>query len=104
MFVVTDMLAAAAISALKSVGRVPPDGCAVVGYDNIEAWDEFLDPPLTSVVHAVREGGRRAAEVLVGVIEKTPIQPSKLPVTLVCRESCGCKTYSRSMSEDPATK
>jgi DNA-binding LacI/PurR family transcriptional regulator len=92
MFVVTDMLAAAAMSAIKSVGRKIPEDCALVGYDDIDAWDEYVEPPLTSIRHAVREAGQRAAESLVNVIEGRPVQHVQLPVSIVIRASCGCKS------------
>lgn len=89
-FIVTDMLAAAGVSALKSVGRTPPEGCAVVGYDDVDAWDDYVDPPLTSVRHALRQAGAKAAEAVVNAIEGNPTDRTQLPISLTVRASCGC--------------
>lgn len=82
------------MSDLKSIGWSLPKDCAIVGYDDVDSWDDYVDPPLTSVRHEVRDTGRKAAEALIGIIEGSPTQSVRLPVTLVIRESCGCKPNS----------
>ncbi|MBI2841904.1 MAG: LacI family DNA-binding transcriptional regulator [Armatimonadetes bacterium] len=91
MFIVSDALAVAALSALKAAGRRMPEDCAIVGFDNNETWSKFTDPPLTTVHNPFYESGFAAAETLVHMIRREPIKPVLLPVSLVFRESCGCQ-------------
>lgn len=90
MFVMTDNMAIAALSALRSAGRQVPRDCAVIGFDNGEKVAKYSAPPLTTVNNPFYETGQTAAEVLVCVIEGGKPKDSIIPVTLVIRESCGC--------------
>lgn len=90
LFVVLDMMAIAAISALKSSGRNVPDDCAIIGYDNDELYAAFTAPPLTTVKNPFYEQGIAAAQLLVSLIEGKKVDSIQLPVSLVVRRSCGC--------------
>jgi len=90
MFVVTDNMAIAAMSALKAMGKRIPADCAIIGFDNNEKVARFTDPPLTTVDNPFYETGRSAAEILLNLVEERPPRPVVLPVSLVLRQSCGC--------------
>lgn len=91
MFAITDNMAVAAMSALTAAGKKIPEDCAVVGFDNNEKMARFTMPPLTTVDNPFYDAGKSAAEMLIDMIEKRPIKPVLLPVSLVVRRSCGCK-------------
>jgi len=52
------------LEACRLAGRRVPDEVAVLGVDNDEMMCELATPPLSSINHAAREIGRRAAELL----------------------------------------
>lgn len=90
IFTVTDAMAVAAQSALRDVGRSIPQDCAIIGFNDEPGVADYNFPPLTTVHNPFREVGRTAAEMLVDLIEGRPPKSSRLPVSLVIRESCGC--------------
>lgn len=90
MFVVTDNMAVAAMSALHVSGRKVPDDCAIIGFDNNEKMAKYTDPPLTTVDNPFYDTGRQAAEMLIDMIEDRPLKRKPLPASLVIRQSCGC--------------
>jgi DNA-binding LacI/PurR family transcriptional regulator len=91
MFAVTDNMAVAAMSALHVSGKKVPDECAIIGFDNNEKVAKYTAPPLTTVDNPFYETGRRAAEMLISMIKKRPVESKPLPLSLVVRQSCGCK-------------
>jgi LacI family transcriptional regulator len=91
MFVAQDIMAVAALAALRATGRRVPEDCALVGYDNDASFARFTDPPLTTIDNPFHEQGEMAARILVGMIEDKPVPAELLPVSLVIRESCGCR-------------
>ena len=90
MFVMIDNMAIAALSALKASGKRVPEDCALVGFDNNEKFARFTDPPITTIDNPFFETGKRAAELLVDIIDKKDVKTVILPVDLVVRQSCGC--------------
>jgi LacI family transcriptional regulator len=66
---------------------------AVTGFDDV-AFFPLINPPITAVRQPAAELGSMAARLLLQRI-KGELQPSSLrmtlPVTMVIRESCGCK-------------
>jgi DNA-binding LacI/PurR family transcriptional regulator len=69
--------------------RIPQD-LAIVGFGDF-GISAHLDPPLTSVAMPTLEMGRKAAEVVMGRIDRTISGPQQhmLPTRLVVRASCG---------------
>lgn len=90
VFALTDTMALAAISAIKSVGKRVSEDYAVVGYDNDDLIARFTDPPLTTVNNPFYEQGEAAARLLVDLIEDRTTERVPMPVSLVIRQSCGC--------------
>lgn len=92
VFGMNDMMAIGAMAAAREAGLSIPDDIAVVGYDDVRV-SRFTCPSLTTVRAPEVELGRRAALVLLGLINNTlPDEPhTKLQGELVIRESCGMK-------------
>src|ERR1035438_8588203 len=81
------------IEALKELKIKLGKDLALVGFDDIDFFAQ-LTPAVTAVRQPVSEMGKLAAQILLKNIqgERTPaIVRNVLPVTLVIRESCGCK-------------
>jgi sigma-B regulation protein RsbU (phosphoserine phosphatase) len=85
-----DAMALDAIGTLRERGVRVPDQVRVVGFDDLEEA-RYAVPPMTTVRQPSREQGRRAAELLLDLLEGKPV-PRKvvLPTELVVRRSCGC--------------
>lgn len=62
-----DMMAFGAMRALQDKGIAVPGQVEVVGCDNVQ-FCEMMDPPLTTVAQPTDEIGRRAAEVMMGLL------------------------------------
>ncbi len=84
-----DALAIGIFLGLRERGVRVPEQMSLAGYAGM--WEgRILTPPLTTVVQPVAELGRRAAELMVDLIEnpnQTPIF-EELPDQLLVRESC----------------
>jgi LacI family transcriptional regulator len=81
------------IEALDKLGVIVPQQLALIGFDDFELAT-VLRPRLTVVRQPGAELGICAAKLLFDRLESrntsSPVTLS-LPVTLVVRESCGCK-------------
>jgi len=90
IFATDDNFAAGAIKALKEKGLKVPEDISVIGFDDLP-FSSFIDPPLTSVMQKKYQMGRKATELLMGIIKKEIIHPQRilLEPELVIRQSCG---------------
>lgn len=88
LFVCSDLMAMAAMEALRQEGRQIPADVSVVSYDDIPLA-AHCSPPLTTVRQPIYRGGRLLASKLVALIESRPVESQILAVELVVRESCG---------------
>lgn len=95
VFCGNDTVAFGAMTALREAGRRIPEDVAVVGFDDIPMAAHAV-PPLTTVVNPAVESGRRAAEMLITLVQGgTPAERQViLPSPLVVRDSCGVGTPS----------
>ena len=89
-----DESALPALKALRDLGLRVPDDVAMVGQNDL-TLAQYLDPPLTSVSHAVRSMGRQGTEILFQKIqwpEAKQWEPHSVTYEprLVVRESSGC--------------
>lgn len=84
----SDMLAVAAMSAVKRAGLKVPDDIAVAGFNDFE-FSSYTDPPLTTVRVPGYAMGRTAASMLLGALDgEVPAQPHVvLENELIVRES-----------------
>jgi DNA-binding LacI/PurR family transcriptional regulator len=71
LFCSNDMLALAAIGALRRFGLQAPADISVVGFDGI-ALGPMMEPPLATVRQPSRRMGERATEILLGLIRGEP--------------------------------
>jgi LacI family transcriptional regulator len=84
----SDLMALAALQAIRDVGLQPGGDVAIVGFDDLEAA-ALAYPPLTTIRQDRQELGTVAAERAIELIEDpdaTP-PPTVLPVELVVRAS-----------------
>lgn len=90
LFVQNDLMAIGALHAAHDRGRAVPGDLAVVGCDDIPTAAHTI-PPLTTVRLPFAETGAMAVGLLFEQQEPDEA-PARvlLPVSLVCRESCGC--------------
>ena len=88
IFAASDMIALAAIAGLREAGIRVPEDVAVIGFDDIPAG-AHVNPALTSVRQDVAAGGRLLVEKIIAAMEGHKVAPSKLPVSLIVRQSCG---------------
>lgn len=88
LFVASDMMAAGAMTVLRSNGRSVPSDVAVVGYDDSEAA-RTTDVPLTTVRQPAEMMGVTVASILIDVLNGVETHPrmTLLPTELVVRES-----------------
>jgi DNA-binding LacI/PurR family transcriptional regulator len=86
VFVNSDLMAIAAMKALREAGRRVPGDVAVVGFDNLTIA-EMTTPPLTSVSQNIPLAGRLLAENLLQYIRTRVVTHTTVPVELVVRGS-----------------
>lgn len=84
----SDLMALAALQAIRDAGLEPGHDVAVVGFDDLEAA-ALAHPPLTTVRQDRRELGTVAATRAIELIEQpdVPARETVLPVELVVRAS-----------------
>lgn len=97
MFVSSDEQAFGVLRALSDVGRRCPEDVAVVAFDGIDGGS-YTTPRLTSVLQPFARISETVVEVLQSMIGRdldsndVAGQHRVLPVELLIRESCGCRT------------
>ena len=84
----SDLMALAALQAIRDVGLEPGTDVAIVGFDDLEAA-ALAHPPLTTIRQDRQELGTVAAERAIELIEDPEARPppTVLPVELVVRAS-----------------
>ena len=84
-----DVLAVGAQRAAKEMGLAVPADVSITGFDDIELA-LLADPPLTTVHVPHREMGRRAARMLIEMLEgQSVLQSVKLETDIRVRQSLG---------------
>ncbi len=86
VFVASDLMAAGALSTLRSLGRSVPDDVAVGGFDN-SGLAATLEPSLTTIHQPLERISAEMVRLLLDLIEGGQPAAVTLPVTLVERES-----------------
>jgi LacI family transcriptional regulator len=84
----SDLMALAALQAIRDVGLQPAHDVAIVGFDDLEAA-ALAHPPLTTIRQDRQELGTVAAELAIELIDDPEATPpaAVLPVELVVRAS-----------------
>jgi DNA-binding LacI/PurR family transcriptional regulator len=86
LFAASDLLAIAAVQAMREARVSVPGDVSVVGYDDI-AMAAYADPPLTTVHQPVRQAGIELVDALLGLVDGQAVAPRHVPVHLVQRGS-----------------
>jgi DNA-binding LacI/PurR family transcriptional regulator len=86
VFVNSDLMAMAAMDALRESGRRIPEDVAVVGYDNLSIA-QVSNPPLTTVDQDLPQAGRLLAQNLIQYLRTGVVTNVSVPVSLVVRKS-----------------
>jgi LacI family transcriptional regulator len=91
LYVHNDLMAVGVLHAARERGLAVPGDLAVVGCDDIPTAAHTI-PPLTTVRLPFTETGATAVQVLLEQLsgDHDAVDRVLLPVSLVCRESCGC--------------
>jgi LacI family transcriptional regulator, galactose operon repressor len=102
-FTVNNLTTRYVLRSLLEQGIRVPEQVALVGFDDFELA-EILHPTLTVVRQSASELGRAAANLLFDRLKRGefPDEGSRivLPVELIIRRSCGCRTrHSRSAAD-----
>lgn len=93
IFACNDVMAMAAMAAIREKGLAIPDDISIIGFDDIPQAS-FTSPPLTTVAQPIQDIGRIAADLLIERISGSTSRPSQmiiLDVKLVVRGSCAPK-------------
>jgi len=69
LFAVNDPTAIEAIQIIKKLGKRIPEDIAIVGFSD-NYGSSFIEPSLTTIAQPVREIGRTAMELLLGLMDK----------------------------------
>ena len=101
-----NLMSIGALHAITSRGLTVPDDVAMVGFDDFPfPWSDAFRPHLTTVAQPTYELGRRAAEILVYMLEGSNTEAAQrtfLDGKLVIRESSGA--LPRRQTRAPAAR
>ncbi len=86
VFVNSDVMAIAAMEAIRGSGRRVPENVAVVGYDDLSIA-AYSHPPLTTIRQNVPEAGRMLGRNLVEHLRTGIVTNVTVPVELIVRQS-----------------
>ncbi len=88
VFAASDVLAIAAIHALRACDLSVPDDVSVVGYDDI-GQAKILTPSLTTINQNISLGGELLVDLLLKKVAGEKVESAVTPTKLIVRESCG---------------
>jgi LacI family transcriptional regulator len=92
LFLATNLMAVGAVQYIKERNIKIPDDLSVVVFDDYD-WAKVHNPALTTIRQDAYGIGRKAAEILLGLLEKGPTIAAKkiyrFPMTLIERDSWG---------------
>jgi DNA-binding LacI/PurR family transcriptional regulator len=86
VFVNSDVMAIAAMDAIRETGRTVPDDVAVVGYDDISIA-QHSNPPLTTIRQNGPLAGKLLADGLIQYLQTGVVSVVSIPAELVVRDS-----------------
>ncbi|HKL43459.1 MAG: LacI family DNA-binding transcriptional regulator [Halanaerobiales bacterium] len=89
IFCQSDGMAIGAMKAIEDSSLKITDDFSIIGFDDIEA-SRYVKPPLTTIAQNKEKMGSSVSKLLIKMIEekKQNVDPIKLPVKLIKRESC----------------
>jgi DNA-binding LacI/PurR family transcriptional regulator len=86
VFVNSDLMAIAAMDAIREDGKRVPEDIAVVGYDDLSIA-EHSNPPLTTIRQNIPLAGKLLAQNLIQYLESGMATQASIPVELIVRKS-----------------
>jgi len=86
VFINSDLMAIAAMDAIRESGRRVPEDIAVVGYDDLSIA-EHSNPPLTTIRQNIPLAGKLLAQNLIQYLQTGLMTNVSIPVALVLRKS-----------------
>ena len=86
VFINSDLMAIAAMDAIREEGRHVPDDIAVIGYDDLSIA-AHSNPPLTTVRQNIPLAGRLLAQNLIEYLQTGIVTNVSIPVELILRKS-----------------
>ena len=86
VFAASDVLAIAAVHAIKGEGLSVPDNISVIGYDNV-GQASLSAPPLTTVDQNIALGGELLVDLLIRKIRGEKVLSRLTPTELIIRKS-----------------
>jgi alanine racemase len=86
VFVNSDLMAIAAIEAIREQGYRVPKDIAVVGYDDLSIA-EYSNPPLTTIRQNIPMAGKLLAQNLIQYLQTGMVTNVSIPVELTVRKS-----------------
>lgn len=89
IFIAEDQMALGAISAATELEKNIPNDLAIIGFDNI-IQAKYSNPKLSTVSQPKTEMGKKAAEILINLIEGNAINERQVifKPKLIIRETC----------------
>lgn len=88
VFCYNDQIAISVLNSCYHKGIAVPQQLSVVGFDDIRPAS-YVNPPLTTVRQPLQQMGRAGIEMVLGLIDKLPVQNQELHCALVVRASTG---------------
>ena len=94
VFAANDEMAYGAMTALASAGRDVPAQVSIMGFDDF-GLSRVTTPAITTMHVPAERMARLATERLFALVDGLPVEDAHLvlPVELVVRESCGCRSH-----------
>lgn len=86
VFINSDLMAIAAMDAIREHGKRVPEDIAVVGYDDLSIA-EHSNPPLTTIRQNIPLAGKVLAQNLIQYLQSGMVTNVSIPVELVVRKS-----------------
>ena len=86
VFVNSDLMAIAAMDAIRENGGRVPEDVAVVGYDDLSIA-EHSNPPLTTIRQNIPLAGKLLAQNLIQYLQSGMVTNVSIPIELVVRKS-----------------
>ena len=84
----SDVMAIAAMEALREAGRHVPEDVSVIGYDDIPIA-AYCSPPLTTIRQDISKAGKLLVRNLMQYLDDQAVTNAILPVELIVRKSSG---------------
>jgi DNA-binding LacI/PurR family transcriptional regulator len=86
VFINSDLMAIAAMDAIREEGRRVPEDIAVVGYDDLSIA-AHSNPPLTTIQQNIPQAGKLLARNLIEYLQTGVVTNVSIPVELIIRKS-----------------